>query len=403
MSLLNHLNANGVTAEDLEKAASVRLFEKAAHSEGMNLTELRTEVDAPINLNNPNMEIYPMDYIDLFEKQAADEGIDLDMLDDYELAELYNHFVDDVVEDDGFYDDDFDYDDDDYEKLAEAELLGEVMADAYLDKIAAASNYSAQSSTMRKYTGPKGEEGFFSRVGRRSGNRMARLGKAMSSKRKIDSIAAELKTRHTTGGKLDTSAYNKALRKVLRNRGIAMTAGAGLGAAGLGAGAYALAKKRSEKQAADPQGFFSRKNFKDGVGKARYQQGLAGGTLREGVGRFLSSEKGTGKMQKKMIKRLFGEGKSLANLSAEQKALLDSKMVKAFKRRGAGAMGLGATAALGGAAYAGHRMSKKAELIEELALEKAASWVDGDWEFDEIDDMSDELAAEILWEAGYDI
>lgn len=394
MSFLEQLSAYGVTAEDLEKAASVRLFEKAAHSEGQYSTELRNPVDAPLNSTHPNMEINPMDYIDLFEKQAADEGIDLDMLDDYELAELYNHFISEVS------DEDYDYDDydDEYEKLAEAELLGEVMADAYLNKIAA-ENYSYNTMGQKKFTpsSPDTKEGKLSRLGRRIGNRAATIGRmTMSNKRQ-----AELLNEYLQRSSGDKQKAIEMFRKSMRNRGLAAGGAVIGGSAALGAGAMALAKKRREKKAEDPQGFFSRKNFKDGVGKARYQQGLAGGSLREGVGRFLSSEKGTQSMQKKLIKKLFGEGKTFDSLTDAQKKLLNEKTIKAFKTRGAGALGLGAAAALGGAAYAGSRMSKKASLIEELALEKAASWSDDDWEYSEIDELSDELAFEILEDAGY--
>jgi hypothetical protein len=108
MSLLEELEARGVTAEDLEKAASVRLFEKAAAAEGVNLDDLEEnqveELYAHFVSNNLSdadntKEASAMndEIVDLFEKTAAAEGIDLDEMADDELAELYNHYVENVL------------------------------------------------------------------------------------------------------------------------------------------------------------------------------------------------------------------------------------------------------------------------------------------------------------------
>jgi hypothetical protein len=108
MSLLEELEARGVTAEDLEKAASVRLFEKAAAAEGVNLDDLdenqveelyahfvsNTMSDAD---NTKEASAMNDEIVDLFEKTAAAEGIDLDEMADDELAELYNHYVENVL------------------------------------------------------------------------------------------------------------------------------------------------------------------------------------------------------------------------------------------------------------------------------------------------------------------
>jgi hypothetical protein len=89
MSIMEQLAQAGVSAEDIEKAASVRLFEEA----------------------------------------CAAEGIDLNECDDNEIEELYA----------GFVSDDDDDDEDPYEeataKLAEAEVLGRHMARAYADEM----------------------------------------------------------------------------------------------------------------------------------------------------------------------------------------------------------------------------------------------------------------------------
>jgi hypothetical protein len=108
MSLLEELESRGVTAEDLEKAASVRLFEKAAAAEGVDLDLL--DVDQVEDLyagflsNQPDSGEYTKEasamndeIVDLFEKTAAAEGIDLDEMADDELAELYTHYVENVL------------------------------------------------------------------------------------------------------------------------------------------------------------------------------------------------------------------------------------------------------------------------------------------------------------------
>ena len=87
---------HGITVEDLEKAASVRLFEKAAAAEGINLSELsESQVDDLYSNYQQSSEENTMndEIIDLFEKQAAYEGVDLEALNDEELAHVYNNFV----------------------------------------------------------------------------------------------------------------------------------------------------------------------------------------------------------------------------------------------------------------------------------------------------------------------
>lgn len=74
--------------------------------------------------------------IDLFEKQAAYEGVDLDGLSDEELAYVFNNFVENISDDDDedVFDDGYE-EEEAYEKLAEAEILGRHMARAYMDEL----------------------------------------------------------------------------------------------------------------------------------------------------------------------------------------------------------------------------------------------------------------------------
>ena len=76
---------------------------------------------------------------DLFEKQAAYEGVDLDALSDDELAYVFENFVGNLESeyDNGDDEEVYEYDEEEeaYEKLAEAEILGRHMARAYMDEL----------------------------------------------------------------------------------------------------------------------------------------------------------------------------------------------------------------------------------------------------------------------------
>jgi hypothetical protein len=96
--------------------------------------------------------------VELFEKTAAAEGIDLDDMSDEDLAALYEHYVENVLP--VQLGDDYDYDDaekvaDAQEKLAEAEILGRHMARAYLaelEKEAAGEQIFSRTGGLRTDT-----------------------------------------------------------------------------------------------------------------------------------------------------------------------------------------------------------------------------------------------------------
>ena len=125
----------GVTAEDLEKAASVRLFEKAAAAQGIDLNQFSTEDVEELYNNFVNGE-EKMDAVEIFEKVAEAEGIELDTLEDEQLAGLFNHFVEEVLP--GMIAAEEVGEDEEIEeaqmKLAEAEILGRHMARSFIDE-----------------------------------------------------------------------------------------------------------------------------------------------------------------------------------------------------------------------------------------------------------------------------
>ena len=174
-ALLAQLASQGITAEDLNKAASVRLFEKVAAAEGIDLNSMTEQAQdamfaqfendilpemvgdktasAPTQGGMPSMDdIDPAklasaigalsddDKFGLFEQQAAYEGLDLEQLDDTKLASAYGTFIEDylplVVVNDGNPIDmgKVAEQEEAAAKLAEADILGRQMARSFHDE-----------------------------------------------------------------------------------------------------------------------------------------------------------------------------------------------------------------------------------------------------------------------------
>lgn len=158
MSLLDELSQNGVSAEDLEKAASVRLFEKVAASDGVDLSKLNEEQREQLfahfienvlpGMLNEEQAAQPVQAGDaekaasvmLFQKVAADENVNLSKLNEEQLEQLYAHFLENVVpgmvqpaeETKAASAEEVE---EAQAKLAEAEILGRHMARAYVDEL----------------------------------------------------------------------------------------------------------------------------------------------------------------------------------------------------------------------------------------------------------------------------
>jgi len=214
MSLLEELESRGVTAEDLEKAASVRLFEKAAAAEDVDLESLDQEtVEQLYSTFISNNQSYDYEttkeanamndeIVNLFEKQAAAEGIDLDSMDDTDLANLYNHYVEDVLPAQIGEDTEVE---EAHAKLAEAEILGRHMARSYMDE-------------MDKEAGPWGEaakaEGAAARDSVKRGyeSAKARAGKVPQQARDLGAKARERASAAGASAASGARAYGRALR-----------------------------------------------------------------------------------------------------------------------------------------------------------------------------------------------
>jgi hypothetical protein len=317
MSLLSELQSRGVTIEDLEKAASVRLFEKAAAAEGVDLDNLSEDdvVSLFENFTAPseptkeasamNEEILDLfektassegidldsmededlaalfehyvenvlpeqlaeeeyeegekeasadDVLDLFEKTASDEGIDLDEMSDEDLVELYEHYVENVLPEqlaDGFDDEDEEKVADAQEKLAEAEILGRHMARAYMDEMdKEALSLSDVKKKVRGAASRAGEEiralrgkSTLADRARRAGRGYVKALKATELRggaKRYGGRLARLERKITSKGPISRSARRMMLRGGAKTLG---AYGAPLALAGMGAAAM---DKRSD-------------------------------------------------------------------------------------------------------------------------------------------------------------
>jgi hypothetical protein len=262
----------GITAEDLEKATSVRLFEKAAAAQRIDLNQFSAVAE---KLNNTGNGEETMDAVEIFEKVAEAEGIELDTLEDEQLAGLFNHFVEEVLpgmiaaEEGGEVSDEDDVEEAQM-KLAEAEILGRHMARAFADEqeklaseAAAAEAVPGRLARMKAHLGRNkyrygGGAAALTALGaggyalkKRSdkkkmeamktaaaGSRMMDLLAARNVRKNVAEIAGEgagVKDRLTAYGKLLAGKADNAMMTSEARKSLA----AQLGTAGvLGAGAY---------------------------------------------------------------------------------------------------------------------------------------------------------------------
>lgn len=275
MSLLTELESRGVTAEDLEKAASVRLFEKAAAAEGVDLDTLdvnqvedlyaaflsdQSDDDYTKEASAMNDEI-----VDLFEKTAAAEGIDLDEMADHELAELYNHYVENVLPEqvDEYEKEASAYEvDDATEKLAEAEILGRHMARAYMDEMdkEAAPKQIEQKSRMgaRLKELATGHQAASERAAKKIQERGSALGVTAAERSALAKEQYELRgqagsrsrTRLTEGAQR-TANRLKSQRGVVRAERLKGYGKRGLAVGAAGGLAYGAKKMMDKRSSAD--------------------------------------------------------------------------------------------------------------------------------------------------------
>lgn len=266
MSLLEQLERRGVTAEDLEKAAAVRLFEKAASAEGVNLDELSEQqvsslFDQFTSNFHPTKEASTMngEIVDLFEKTAADEGIDLGEMSDEDFVELYNYYVENVLPEqieaaESEHGKEASVNDA-HEKLAEAEILGRHMARAYLDELEQHATVKQASgySHSRPAAGMRAAQ--TSNIRRKEGRRLLEdKGAANSLKnRLIDMVTGRREVsdavgRRLFGKELVTGKKLQSVRRMETAKAIGKRVGVAGGVGALGYGGYRAMKKESSAE-----------------------------------------------------------------------------------------------------------------------------------------------------------
>jgi len=229
MTLLEELAQSGVTAEDLEKAASVRLFEKAASAEGIDLASLNQDDVSNLYTHfvggSPAEEGSDMEKdatIELFEKVAYDEGIDLDELDDEDLGQLYGHFVENVLPE---MEEEVEVEEA-HAKLAEAEILGRHMARAYVDEM---EKEAAGEQQFRGYTGRAGDydggayapgrtQAFYDKLWGKGSKKPSRSKKAREARAEEGKRARKAHHKRTGGAYTSRTAKGHTTGKTLRGR-----------------------------------------------------------------------------------------------------------------------------------------------------------------------------------------
>jgi len=429
MSLLRELEVRGVTTEDLEKAAAVRLFEKAAAAEGVNLDDLsqgqvRSLFTQFISQPSTKKEASAMDeqIVALFEKTAAAEGIDLDEMSEEELVALYEHYVENVLPEqiegsekeaasnevvnlfqktasaEGIDLSEMDEEDvaalfehyvenvlplqlgdesatdkvaDAQEKLAEAEILGRHMARAYADEIDKIAADDAKEGIMDKL---KGYGRSYMSAMKGEGFEAGKDGPGLfrSAYGKLD------------GKDLDPDKVKRA-RQILGARG-----GTAVAATGLAYGGKKLYDRRKKGQ--EKRSGFTEMEV-DALLKIAAEDPKAAADAKEGI---MDKIKGYGRSYMSAMKgEGFDAGKDGPGLFRSAYGKLDGKDLDPDKVKRArqilGARG-GTAVAATGLAYGGKKLYDR----RKKGQEKRSSAYD-------YDDAVNEVALRLLADAGYDV
>lgn len=249
MSLIDELRERGVTREDLERAAAVRLFEKAAAAENVDLNQISEEqvellfqefVTPTSTKEASTMADQNVDaVINLFTKTASDEGVDLDQFTEEQVDELFAYFVEEVLpgmlEEGGAEKAASD-------KLAEAEILGRHMARAYMDELEKSAAVPARVSEAIARA-----KSAVSRGGRRAGELLSAKHVRGNVREVAGGGAGKMDMVRAYGNILRGKAGNSAMTSEAR-KSLGAQAGA-LGAAG--AGAYGAKKLYDRKKSMD--------------------------------------------------------------------------------------------------------------------------------------------------------
>jgi hypothetical protein len=383
MSLLAELQSRGVTTEDLEKAASVRLFEKAAAAEGVNLDDLREDqvislfeqfVSAPTS-STKEASAMNDEIVELFEKTAAAEGIDLDEMSDEDLAELYEHYVENVLP--GQLDDDLEKDASEevmdlFQKTAEAEGID--LEELSVRELSDLYDHYVENVLPLQLGDEDAEE------------------KVADAQEKL--AEAEILGRHMARayvsemGKLAAAPVDPAVE-----RAAAQSAGAAAGRQRIldDLSPERAKMKRLEDKGRLPSTLARLKELATGhmAAEARTQE-KASRLVRPSERITVTSADGMDKAKKKFEAASEAHQKRIGRIRMFERA-------KGYGKRGA------ILGAVGGVAYGANRMRKQAsaEEIEEIAFDRANEFLASGSVSDYDGSFVDDLAMDILRDNGY--
>jgi hypothetical protein len=448
MSILDTLNEQGLTQEDLEKAASARLFAEAAAAEGIDLSEL-TEAQAEelydFWANNAAASEKDASANAFFEAAAA-EGIDLNELTEDQVGELYNFWAnggeeveksasaEDLLAEAAVKEASA--------KLAEAEYIGRYMARVYADelnKLAADDGPSigdrvrGAGSAVHGAMGTLGEKASFGKLtggkakalgygltaagtagaaygGKKLHDRMKSKGEEGEKQSSIDALIEEralellkeaadeeakksVMDRLRGAGKAVHSGMGTLGEKASFGKltgGKAKALGYGLTAAGTAGAAYGAKKLLGKKKPSDPAQIAEKQSSIDELIEERALELLKEAAEEESKKSVMDRIRGAGKAVHSGMGTL-GEKASFGKLTGGK----------------AKALGYGITAAgTAGAAYGGKKLhdrmkakheGEKQSSIDELIEARALEML----EEAEISSAIDEAALELLAENGF--
>lgn len=272
--------------------------------------------------------------VELVEAVAAEAGVDLNELDDEELAKFAHYVLSD--EDEVAYADETQQD-----KLAEADMIGRQMAHSYMDELAELNGdndmYDDPQIKIASAMDDVAEAWFMQKVAEEAG-------KTNDAK---ESLKDRMKRYGSKAGRF-TGVLETDGEKMLGMRG-ARLAGTAAAAGGLGYGAYRLHKKRQEKRASvsDMLAYELEKIAEESAGS---EDGP--GFFRRGYNAAMGHDEA-------------GKGGNLKKLVGLEEIAPDQGMLRRIGR-GAGALGLA-----GGAGYGLYRGGKA--LMNRGGSEKKAS------------------------------
>ena len=339
--------------------------------------------------------------VDLFEKQAAYEGVDLDALSDEELAYVYNNFVENLEEE---LEDELqeEAEEEAYEKLAEAEILGRHMARSYMDELDELDFYKLAAK------GDSDKQSELNKAIKRVQDQVARMRADGVKKKKINAYKskamAEVKAAHKKRMAKRKLDVKKARSAYGRQQKFRQQASDKLDAQRR---FYHTEKGKRISEDAQINEILKRRKAEEKAQKAQARLVAEQDMTKEqkAARNKANRMKGARVALQNKVKDF---GKKIDRNVQTLGTALGGEAGKAGKRsrrlRGYGALA-GAGAALGAGAYGASQMGKEAsyEVFELEALNRAEEMLEFGKEAGLDADAVDTRALEILTENGYDI